>query len=156
MQNMLLSRILSKNLTTKVQELLLLRTCSIEFLGSCMNTVLNKKRERETGRTPKRWKDQFFIPWSEQFKRPTHCSRWSRWWITSPVILSECKTWSLLLREGYISRTFENRMLRRIDIWTQKRGSNKMTGHVMVYANSWMPLNADARDRARVSPCEDC
>jgi hypothetical protein len=31
-----------------------------------------------------------------------------------PVVLNECETWSLTVREEYRLRVFENRMLRRI------------------------------------------
>jgi hypothetical protein len=31
-----------------------------------------------------------------------------------PVVLYECETWSLTLREGHRRRVFENRVLRRI------------------------------------------
>jgi hypothetical protein len=34
--------------------------------------------------------------------------------IILPVVLYGCETWSLTLREGYILRVFENRVLRRI------------------------------------------
>jgi hypothetical protein len=41
-----------------------------------------------------------------------------------PVVLYECKTWSLTLREEYRLRVFENRVLRRI--FGPKR--NEVTG----------------------------
>jgi hypothetical protein len=34
--------------------------------------------------------------------------------IILPVVLYECETWSLILREEHILRVFENRVLRRI------------------------------------------
>jgi hypothetical protein len=34
--------------------------------------------------------------------------------IILPVVLNECKTWSLTLRVGSMLRVFENRMLRKI------------------------------------------
>jgi hypothetical protein len=41
-----------------------------------------------------------------------------------PVVLHECETWSLTLREGHRLRVFENRVLRRI--FGPKR--NEVTG----------------------------
>jgi hypothetical protein len=40
--------------------------------------------------------------------------------IIFPVVLYGCETWSLTLREEHRLRVFENRVLKKMDIWTEK------------------------------------